>query len=248
MSGIDYRNLPWPVRDEVVGAQRDAWAGLGRPGQWLTGAERLAIAAEARNASACSLCQKSKEALSPYEVEGSHDNLGILPEIEVEQVHRICNDPGRLTRAWFEGLREAGVAEERYVETIGVIACVVAVDTFTKGLGLAPWPLPEAEAGEPTRRRPTAAKRQMARVSTLAPKDALGTENADLYGGNTEAANVVQALSLVPAEKRTFFALVDHQYMTGPQMYDFENEIRSITHSQIELVAGRISALNECVY
>jgi len=134
------------------------------------------------------------------------------------------------------------------VETVGVIASIVAIDTFTKGLGLDDWPLPKVQPGAPSQKRPAAARRQMAWVSTLSPEDVLGTENEDLYGGATEAANVVQALSLVPAEKKNFFALVDHQYMTGTQMYDFDNEIRAITHPQIELVAGRVSALNQCVY
>jgi hypothetical protein len=36
--------------------------------------------------------------------------------------------------------------------------------------------------------------------------------------------------------------------MTGEQMFDFDNEIRAISHAQIELVAGRVSAINQCVY
>jgi len=248
MTRINYQDLPWPVREEVTEAQRRAWEHLGRPGTWLTGAERVAIAAEARNAPACDLCRRRKDALSPHAVEGDHDHLGELPEMEVEQIHRICTDPGRLSRAWYQGLCADGMAEERYVETVGVIASIVAIDTFTKGLGLDDWPLPKVQPGAPSQKRPAAARRQMAWVSTLSPEDVLGTENEDLYGGATEAANVVQALSLVPAEKKNFFALVDHQYMTGTQMYDFDNEIRAITHPQIELVAGRVSALNQCVY
>jgi len=31
-------------------------------------------------------------------------------------------------------------------------------------------------------------------------------------------------------------------------MTDFDNEYRAINHAQIELVAGRVSAINQCVY
>jgi len=252
MTDISYRNLPWPVRDEVTAAQRQAWDRLGRAGTWLTGRERIAIAAETRNASECKLCRDRLAALSPGSVKSEHDHLGELSgelsEVEVEQIHHIRTDPGRLARAWYQDLVARGMAEERYVESVGVIATVVALDTFTEGLGLAPWPLPEARAGEPSRVRPAAARRQMAWVSTLAPEDALGTANEDLYGGATEAANIVQAMSLVPEEVKSFFNICSQQYMTGEQMFDFDNEIRAISHAQIELVAGRVSALNQCVY
>ena len=75
MSEISYHGLPWPVRDEITAAQRQAWERLGRPGTWLTGAERIAMAAETRNAAHCALCRERKEALSPDAVEGSHDHL-----------------------------------------------------------------------------------------------------------------------------------------------------------------------------
>lgn len=248
MTEINYQNLVWPVRDDLAAAQQNAWDRIGQPGTWLSAAERVAIAAEARNVAACKLCKDRKDALSPDSVSGAHDTLGALSDLEVEQVHRIYSDAGRLTRAWFRDLRDAGIVEERYVETVGVIVTVVALDTFTRGLGMAPWPLPEAEPGAPSEVRPAATKRQMAWVLTLAPEDALGTAEEDIYGGALEVANIVQALSLVPAEQKSFFAMVDHQYMLGAQMFDFESEVRAITHAQIELVAGRVSAINQCVY
>ena len=140
MTEISYEELPWPVRGEITAAQRRAWHRLGRAGTWLTGAERIAVAAEVRNAPDCNLCRARKAALSPQAVQGRHDHLGQLSELEVEQVHRISTDPGRLSRSWYQALRDGGMVEERYVETVGVIASVVAIDTFTLGLGLAPWP------------------------------------------------------------------------------------------------------------
>lgn len=248
MSEISYQDLPWPVRDDVTAAQRRAWDRLGRPGTWLTGAERIAIAAEARNAQDCDLCQARKQALSPEAVQGSHDHLGQLSELEVEQIHRIRTDPGRLGRSWYHGLRDSGMVEERYVETVGVIATIVAIDTFTHGLGVDPWPLPAARPGAPSNRRPAAARRALAWVATLPPEDAIGTPDEDLYAGRPSAAHIYQAMSLVPAEVKGFFDLVTNQYLPPEAMRDFDNEYRAINHAQIELVAGRVSALNQCVY
>ncbi len=248
MSEISYQDLPWPVRDNIAAAQGRAWDRLGEAGTWLTGVERIAIAAEARNAPACELCRARKQALSPHGVPGSHDHLGQLSPLEVEQIHRICTDPGRLGRSWYLGLRDGGMAEERYVETLGVIATTVAIDTFTKGLGMDPWPLPTPRPGAPSRRRPIAARQDLAWVATLPPADAVGTPDEDLYAGRPTAAHIYQAMSLVPAEVKGFFDLVTNQYLPPAAMTDFDNEYRAINHAQIELVAGRISALNQCVY
>ena len=129
-----------------------------------------------------------------------------------------------------------------------MIALIVAVDTFTKGQGLDAWPLPESQPGIPTKGRPSAARRQMAWVSTLDPRDAIGTEDEDLYAGRPSAAHIYQAMSLVPNSVKAFFDLVEKEYLPPKAMTDFENEYRAINHAQIELVAGRVSALNQCVY
>ncbi len=252
MTDISYQDLAWPVREDITAAHRRTWERLGQPGTWLTGGERVAIAHEARAAMDCRLCRARKEALSPNAVQGSHDHgahrAAQLSELEVEQIHRIRTDPGRLSRAWYEGLADGGMIEERYVETVGVIANVVAMDTFTHALGLDPWPLPEVRSGEPSRARPAAARRQMAWVPTLAPEDAIGTVDGELYAGRASAAHIYQAMSLVPDAVTGFFDLVVNQYLPPQAMRDFDNEYRAINHAQIELVAGRVSALNQCVY
>jgi len=247
MSEISYDDLAWPVRDEVVAAQRRQWTRLGQPGTWLTGAERVAIAAETRVVGDCRLCAARKEALSPRAVDGTHDSAGDLPVETVEQVHAIVSDPGRLSRGWFDDLMAAGLSVERYVETVGVIADVTAIDTFCRGLGRPPWPLPAASTGTPSRRRPPA-ERDLAWVPTLGPEHALGTEWEWLYDGRPQAANIYQAMSLVPEEVKGFFDLVVTQYLPAQAMRDFDTEYRAITHAQIELIAGRVSALNQCVY
>ena len=140
-----------------------------------------------------------------------------------------------------------GISNERYVETIGVIADLVAIDTFCRGVGLEAWPLPEPQGGEPSRVRPPA-EPDIAWVPTLNPDHAQGTEFENLYAGRPTVAHIYQAMSLVPTEVTGFFDLVVAQYLPPQAMRDFEHEFRAINHAQIELVAGRVSAINQCVY
>lgn len=46
----------------------------------------------------CRLCQDRVDALSPYSVDGAHDDLGHLSDGAVEAIHRIRTDNGRLTK------------------------------------------------------------------------------------------------------------------------------------------------------
>lgn len=120
------------------------------------GAERVAIASEPRNAPNCTLCKQRKDALSLYTIEGEYDSLGVLPEVSVKQIHRIVTDPSRLTRKWYDGLIEAGLTPEKYVEALGCMSTTIDVDTFCQGIGIDIWPLPEAHPREPTLSRPLA--------------------------------------------------------------------------------------------
>lgn len=245
MSAFDYRDAPVPVREDIVAAHNRAWRRIARPGTWHSGEIRVRIAAETRNAKACRLCAARKEALSPYGVEGEHDCLGGLSDATVEAVHRIATDPGRLTRKWYESLLADGLTAEQYVETVGVVCTTISVDTFARAMGMEPLPLPVPVAGEPIRVRPASAGQGAAWVPWILP-DRAAEDEMDLF--SPIHANIHRAMSLVPAEARGFFDLVETQYLPHRQMRDFANEFRAITHSQIELLAGRISAINQCVY
>jgi hypothetical protein len=45
------------------------------------------------------------------------------------------NDPGRLSKRWYRGVLAAGLSEEQYVETVSVVAHVVAIDAMPRSLG-----------------------------------------------------------------------------------------------------------------
>ena len=251
---ISYSNAPVPVRDDIVAAHERAWNRIARAGAWFDGKTRLAIAAETRHAANCALCARRKESVSPYGIAGQHDTLGALPERLVEQIHRIVTDPGRLTRGWFDSLMASGTPDTEYVETVGVVATVVAIDTFCRAIGVPLHPLPAPQNGAPHQRRPrTARQRGEAWVAMIHPKDLEGELDsaeeqslASYWGG--VPANIRRALSLVPEEAYEWFRLVEVQYLPGKAMRDFANEYRAVTHAQIELIAGRVSVLNQCFY
>ena len=248
MTNISYEHAAWPIRDEIVRAHRSQWERLAMPGTWLTGAERVAIAAETRNAPNCTLCTQRKDALSPYTIEGEHDSLGVLPEVLVEQIHRIVTDPSRLTRKWYDGLIDAGLTPEKYVEALGCMATTIAVDTFCQGIGIDIWPLPEAHPGEPTLIRPPA-EVGMAWVPTLTRDLADGTAFEWIYGARKRVTNIYQAMTLVPEEVRGFFGeMVDAHYMPSQWTGDPDDLPHAITIPQIEAVATRVSSLNGCFY
>jgi hypothetical protein len=247
MNAAPYENAPLRIRDDLAAAHHRAWDHLKHPGTWWDGTERVALAAETRNAVDCRLCRRRTEALSPAGVSGSHDSLGELPHSAVEVVHRIRTDPARLTRSWFEGVIRGGLTPEQYVEIVSVVAHVVSVDTFAHGIGISLPPLPRPASGAPTKRRPSGAKAGPAWVAWIEPADLTETE-ADIYPSGRAPANIHKAMSLVPAEVKSFFDLCEHQYLGALAMRDFGREYRAITHAQIELLAGRVSALNRCFY
>jgi len=243
-SSIDPRLLP--IREPLARERERAWRRLAEPGTWWKGAERLAIAAESRLAHACALCRARKEALSPYTVEGAHETGGALPPAAVEAIHRLTTDAGRLTRKWLAGLLAEGLPEEQYVEIAHVVAVITALDTFDAALGLPRRALPAAVPGEPTRRRPAGATRDLAWVSTVAP-EALEPGDVDPYKVHG-VKNIHRALSLVPQEVLNFFDLDVELYLKDHEIRDFGRDHRALSHAQIELLAGRISALNGCYY
>ena len=111
-----------PIRAALAGAIEKAWARLAQPGTWWSGEDRIAIAAEARQAMNCALCRARKDALSPLHVDGAHDTLGRLSDAAIDAIHRIRTDAGRLTQKWLLGLQAQGLKDTHYVEIVSIVA------------------------------------------------------------------------------------------------------------------------------
>ncbi len=248
MATISYAAASTPVRADLVEAHQKLWQNLAEPGTWWTGAERVAIAAEVRKAWTCTLCTDRKAALSPSAVTGEHDTHGVLPSAVVEMIHRITTDPGRLSKDWYERLLADGVEDTHYVEALGVVVRTVSIDSFCRGLGIPPHPLPTPIPGDPSRRRPPQAQMDAAWVPMIPSGQETGPD-ADIYWGQP-APNVLRAMSLVPDEVRaSIHTLIVTHYMELAQTMDpTSNGGRAISRAQIELLASRVSALNQCFY
>jgi hypothetical protein len=93
MAMLSYDGAPFAVRVELEAAHQRVWDRLERAGTWLDGPTRILVAAETRHAAG--LCARRKAALSPYTVEGTHDDRGELPGNWIEMIHRIVADPSR---------------------------------------------------------------------------------------------------------------------------------------------------------
>ena len=234
------------IRKDLSDAIERAWVHLASPGTWWTGADRLRMVAEARNALQCPLCRKRKAALSPYTVAGTHDSLGELPDVVVDVIHRLRTDAGRLTESWYRSVLDAGFTDAEYVEIVGVVATTTALDTFVRALGTPIRPLPQPRPGEPSRKRPAGAKVQIAWVPTVKPQDWSADENNPYlrYGG----VHIQQALSLVPETVVGFFDVDSELYLQQDQIRDFATEYRAISHAQMELIAAKASHMNGCFY
>lgn len=199
------------MRSDLTVAFQDAWKGVASPGAVWTGRERVEIAAEARRARS-----------------NGHAGPDIDPLV-AEAASTVAASPASIRRRWVERVVGEGLGHPGYVELLGIVARVVAVDTFHQCLGMDLMALPEPIAG-----RPTGITDGRARA---------GKAWVPMVGG----ASITQALSLVPFENAELELLHGPLYLTFEQMSD-PGFTRGLTRPQMELLAARTSAINECFY
>lgn len=215
-----YAEAELPVAAGTATAHDAALAAFARPGAWWNGADRLAIVQAARTASDSTF---AAEAPSPATED---DDAGVLPPAAIEAVHGIRNRSGQIERGWFENLIDMGLPREAYVEIASLVASSVIVDTFAQGLGLDPPPLPAAAPGEPSFEAAT----DVVDGGAWLPIAAEGS------------ANILRSLGLVPSASALFFGTFAPSYYMTPESRF------ALSRPQVELVAARVSAANECFY
>jgi hypothetical protein len=247
MQYFKYNKAPYPIRNDIRAAYQAYWQKLAAPGNWWTGAERIAIARESRNALACEICTKRKDALSPHNFPGEHDHDGGLPDRAIDAVHRIITDQIRITQTYVDENAASGLSKEAYVELVGIVVAVFSIDEFNRALDIDVEELPEPIAGKPSGYRPAMLCDDIGFVPTIPTNGAVGNE-ADLWPSN-RSANVVRALSLVPDALRDWRQISIVQYLPHGNTQNYEQmDERVLNRTQIELIAGRVSAVNECFY
>ena len=161
-------------------------------------------------------------------------------------MHRVTTDPQRLSRQFYDEAIEGGLTPEQFVELIGILGLTVSVDAFCYSLGVDPRPLPTPLPGEPSRLKAEGTFDHVAFVPLLAKPRG---RDADLFADIPipVVPNIIRCLSLVPDEVRGIVPLAQAEYVTFEQLTDFTAH-RSLDRRQTELIATRVSAINECFY
>ncbi len=205
-------------RRSVAALHHRLLAELATAGDAWDGATRRAIMEEARAATRSAATVR-------------HVATGRLPAAAVDVIHRVVNDPGRLTRQWAE-VQIGALGDRAYAEVVGVTAIITAMDIYARAMGDPPCELLTPVDGPPATERPDG-------VGQIGAWIAMTQEKA--------LANVSRALALVPRTNATWRALVNDSYSRGPQMLELTWQ-RALTRPQVELIAAHISRLQECFY
>lgn len=209
----------------VAEAAAAAWAGLGRPGRHLTGAERIAVATAAREATPRPVWDRNG-GLDALQVA-----MGDRGAVLVALAAIFATEASLIDRDLVSRL-SAEIGDTSYAETAAIVAQVITIDQFCISLGIDVSEFPAAEVGEPSGERPE------------------GMGNA---GGHIEMTvpfrgpNVARSLSLAAEDHLRWRGLVLSMYSRDA----FDEMVwtdRALTRPQVELLAARTSSLNECFY
>ncbi len=235
-----YEKAIVPVRKAIENLHENQVGSLVESGTWLTGSERSYLAKLAR-----AVIQGQEYQRDPSE--GQDENYSTLnPASEV--VAQVAAGGKHITRETLEDALRSGLSEEEYVESVGVAARAVCLDTFCEGIGIPVLTLGTPSNQTPTRKKSTNAASEGAWLKTIPSGPQGGSEGSELYG-ELAAPFIFRALSLVPEEARHIIDLVTLQYVPGQELMNFKFSYEeSFGRRETELVAGRTSAINECFY
>jgi hypothetical protein len=240
-------NLLFQLRPDIHQAFSAYRVWLSQPGQWLTGATRIEIARATRQATQCQACTAFKDHLSARSLDEQHSCCTDLPrDIEV-MVHRIVNDQNRIGPSDIERLEDSLGPIYAYVELLGIVVCHFSIDEFYRGLALPELGWPDPVAGKPDGYLPALLESETSWVPMI-PRDQVQPAEADLWPGN-RGANVLRALSAVPGAVRAWQNLSSVMSLSLAGMAEMiQPPNRQLSRMQMELIAGRVSALNQCLY
>lgn len=200
----------WTVSRDLAPLLAQTFHDIASPGNGWNGTERVAIAMAARDSSV-------------------PEAVRILPDAAVIAAKTIATQPAGSHE---EGVRATvrAIGETRYVELVGIVGAIKAIDTITTLLGDGTETLPESLAGEsvPAVEIPKL-KRRSAWVAMAGP------------------AKPRYALSAAPMTQAMVNRLVDRLYMPADDL-GRSSLVRGLTREQMELVILKVSHSNECFW
>ncbi|MGH1488471.1 MAG: hypothetical protein ACRBK7_03620 [Acidimicrobiales bacterium] len=219
------------VRPEINAAYQRVVNRWAQPGIVWSATQRLALWEVVR---AARTAVELPPWQSPRTVPGLLDPDPALPDAAVDAAWRITNHPGTLTQDWYLQIIRGGLDPVGYVEVVGIVAMANSLEYFLAAIdGDAPG-VPEPSATPPTGPLPS--------VTGSVSSHWVPTTDQDL-------PNVRKALSATPGELDMQAVLLDALYVPGGALaVELDEKIWSLERTQVELVASRVSTLNECFY
>ena len=221
-----FEPLQGKLSTEIIESFQIVWDHLGLPGSWWTGKERIGIASEVRQSNPRKLWEKVGE-LENYD----KDSGEILSPYVKAVVRIVANETSNIDQQIYDEIINT-IGDDKYAELAAVVTQVVAIDHLCDALGMEREPLPDPKEGDPRLERPSGLVDGVAFLPTF---------TAD------NLPHVAVSLSLAQADNARRMLLVRAMY-SGSSFGEMIWEHRNLTRPQIELVAARTSALNECFY
>lgn len=189
-------------------------------GPTLTGVERRELALRSRRAMADASSGRLSDATPDDDATGSG---------RAWLVDRITTAAVTIRPTHIDRLGAGGLDAATYVEILGLVSRLQAVDTFCFAIGAELPDLPEPIDGPPTGRVAANARLQGGWIPTVGP------------------ASPPNALSLLPDEHDAMHELHGALYLSVEGMSDLDAD-RGLHRTQMEFVAARTSLLNECFF
>ena len=236
-----YSDSSFAIRSDLAAVHGATMESFCAPGTWFNAKERREIVALSRRARA----ERGFEILGYVDEVKNID----LPSGALKLIDMVSCESEKIDKNFYLELVSNGLLAEQYVEIVGLVTRAISVDTFCRSLGLSMCLLADARDGVPSRELPDTATIDHAWVPIIPAGSKGGAPATALYGETDFVANIFSALSLVPGEASGVMQLGQTQYVG---MNDFQNfkffRDENFSRAQLELVAARISALNNCFY
>lgn len=209
-----------PVRADVDAAHKRSWRGLGQPGNWLTGCDRVHLAHYVRSVI--------------FETRGRGEGWDLFDNPMIELAYAFSWRNRQLTRNFYGQMVPDKISAQKYVEVLAVTVQAMNLDVFARAAGLPFMALPSPEDGA----TPGAYFGKPDQETAWVPM---------VY---SEKPNIERALSIAPHDADIIGQLVRAQYRPMVLLQNTADVLPSgaLSHVQIELIAARTSMYHRCFY
>jgi hypothetical protein len=237
-----YSDAEHPIAAETQALHESELLSFARPGTWGTAKQRTAIAAHARSAR----CEAGVQESVGDEALADSDSL---PDAAIRLARSVALGGVGIDQDYCDQTQIEGVTEGAYVEIVGLVARLAHLDVFARGIGLPSRKLADpVDDQAPSQQRPATATKEGFFTASV-PNPPEGGDVARSLFGDHPVPNILRSLSLVPSEAERLINVLNEEYFSMDTMMDLSYSSHdALTRPQLELVAARVSALNQCFY